>query len=120
MIELEKVNKLISLFTTNKKATQIKSQERYTTLDQIDTDTYENHETTKDLKNYMSSLNPDEIIDLTAIMYAGRKDYNGESFDELRKFSKSNISGNGIDYLLSKKDLDEYLQNGIIKFGIQK
>jgi Protein of unknown function (DUF3775). len=115
MISEEKVTKLIELFKKNRDATYVESKDTFITLDQLDFEAYDNHETTIELRGFVEQLDKEEVIDLVAIMLFGRGDFT-DDFETCRLHAVSIYDNEGSPaYLLAKKYLDQYLEEGLKK-----
>lgn len=64
-----------------------------------------------EVKNIINELERDQKIDLLALLYLGREDY--ENFDEARKCAGENLMPDLTHYLFSKPQIGEFLERGL-------
>ncbi|MDC5721928.1 DUF3775 domain-containing protein [Vibrio europaeus] len=72
-----------------------------------------------ELYQKVSSLTPDELAELQALMLIGRG-ASGESADDwggLYAQARASQGSESVDYVASKYQLPEYLHNGLVKLG---
>jgi hypothetical protein len=71
-----------------------------------------------ELVRYIEELNEDEQLDLVALMWVGRGTYSIDQWDEARSTARSGKTHTTSEYLLGTPMLSEYLENGLIEFGV--
>jgi len=74
------------------------------------------------LREYISSLDYNQILDLEAVMLSGRED--GYTFHDYRKdfdqrFSNPSGKNMAITYIMEKAPLGEYLYRGLKRLGLE-
>lgn len=67
--------------------------------------------TEEELRAAIEGLNEDEEIDLVALMWLGRGDF--DSFAEAREAVEDTIRHNSADYLMGSPLLSDHLENGL-------
>lgn len=68
-----------------------------------------------EVKNIINELERDQKIDLLALLYIGREDY--ENFSEARKVAGENLMPDLTHYLFSKPQIGEFLERGLKILG---
>ena len=66
-----------------------------------------------EIKKVIEELEPDQQVDLLALMYVGRGDFNGGDWGQARNDAKVNLQPDLADYLLTKPLLPYYLEKGL-------
>ena len=74
--------------------------------------------TRRELKEFLESLNEDELASLIALAWIGRGTYAPAELDEAISTAKSEHGGNGVAYLFSLPLLPDYLEDGLDQLGI--
>jgi hypothetical protein len=70
-----------------------------------------------ELKKVIEDLEPDQQVDLLALMYIGRGDFETSEWSEARKLAKENLAPNLTRYLLSKPLIADYLEKSLELLG---
>ena len=73
--------------------------------------------TYNELKNMINELEPDQQVQLTALMWLGRGDYSASEWSEALQQSGDSWNENTADYLIGKPLLSNYLQEGLALLG---
>ncbi len=73
--------------------------------------------TRQELKEFLESLNEDELASLIALAWIGRGTYAAGELDEAIATAKSEHGGNGVAYLFSLPLLPDYLEDGMDQLG---
>lgn len=66
-----------------------------------------------ELRNYIDDLNEDEQIDLVALAWVGRGDFDFDEWDEARQTAADQRTGPTSDYLLGMPLLPDYLEDAL-------
>ncbi len=74
--------------------------------------------TRQELKEFLESLNEDELASLIALAWIGRGTYAPGELDEAMSTAKSEHGANGIAYLFGLPLLPDYLEDGLDQLGI--
>ncbi len=74
--------------------------------------------TRQELKEFLESLNEDELASLIALAWIGRGTYAPAEVDEAISTAKMEHGGNSVAYLFSLPLLPDYLEDGLYQFGI--
>jgi len=74
--------------------------------------------TRRELRDFLESLNEDELASLIALAWIGRGTYAPAELDEAISTAKSEHGGNGVAYLFSLPLLPDYLEDGLDQLGI--
>ena len=74
--------------------------------------------TRQELKEFLESLNEDELANLIALAWIGRGTYAPGELDEAVSTAKSEHGENGVAYLFSLPLLPDYLEDGLDQLGI--
>lgn len=74
--------------------------------------------TRQELKEFLESLNEDELASLIALAWIGRGTYAPAELDEAISTAKTEHGGNGVAYLFSLPLLPDYLEDGLDQLGI--
>lgn len=78
---------------------------------------YQNDLSYTELKNLINDLEPDQQLDVIALMYVGRGDYAKEEWKEAVSQARTIQSSGRADYLISKMMLADYLSEGLARFN---
>lgn len=78
---------------------------------------YQNDMSYLELKNLIEELEPDQQLDLIALMYVGRGDFSEAEWREARHEAHVISPASRADYLISKPMLADYLSEGLAMFG---
>ncbi len=70
-----------------------------------------------ELKDLLSELEPDQQLDVMALMFIGRGDFGIDEWKEARHQGLAIKPVNRADYLISKTLLADYLSEGLAAFG---
>ncbi len=73
--------------------------------------------TRQELKEFLESLNEDELASLIALAWIGRGTYAPGEMDEAISTAKSEHGGNGVTYLFSLPLLPDYLEDALDQLG---
>lgn len=73
--------------------------------------------TFQDAKKTIEALEPDQQIELVALMYIGRGIFDFNEWEAAKKESANNFPPQLAEYLFSKPELPYYLEKGIEFFG---
>jgi hypothetical protein len=73
--------------------------------------------TRQELREFLRSLNEDELASLIALAWIGRGTYAPEELDEAIATAKDEHSGNAVRYLLSLPLLGDYLEDALDALG---
>ncbi len=73
--------------------------------------------TRQELKEFLESLNEDELASLIALAWIGRGTYAPGEMDEALSTAKSEHGGNGVAYLFSLPLLPDYLEDALDQLG---
>lgn len=76
---------------------------------------YADDPTLAELRGVIEALNEDEMLDLTALAWLGRGDF--ESWDEARAMAQERYRGQGADYLIGIPALGDYVEEGFSALG---
>ena len=74
--------------------------------------------TRQELKEFLESLNEDELASLIALAWIGRGTYAPTEVEEAISTAKAEHAGNGVTYLFSLPLLPNYLEDGLDELGI--
>jgi hypothetical protein len=74
--------------------------------------------TRRELREFLESLNEDELASLIALAWVGRGTYAPAELDEAISTAKSEHGGNGVAYLFGLPLLPDYLEDGLDQLGI--
>ncbi len=73
--------------------------------------------TRQELKEFLESLNEDELASLIALAWIGRGTYAPGEMEEAMSTAKSEHGGNGVAYLFSLPLLPDYLEDALDQLG---
>jgi hypothetical protein len=79
---------------------------------------YADDATFAELREAIEDLNEDEIIDLIAIAWIGRGDFEGGEWKEARTLASERHRGRSSEYLIGMPALGDYLEEGLAELGI--
>jgi hypothetical protein len=74
--------------------------------------------TRDDLREFLQSLNEDELASLIALAWIGRGTYAPGELEEAVATAKSEHGANGIEYLFGLPLLPDYLEDGLDQLGV--
>jgi len=74
--------------------------------------------TRQELRDFLESLNEDELASLIALAWIGRGTYAPSELDEAISTAKVEHGGHGVAYLFSLPLLPDYLEDGLDQLGI--
>ena len=74
--------------------------------------------TRQELREFLESLNEDELASLIALAWIGRGTYAPSELDEAMATAKTEHGGNAVDYLFGLPLLPNYLEDGLDELGI--
>jgi hypothetical protein len=72
----------------------------------------------QEVKSVIADLETDQKIDLLALMYVGREDFELKNWSEAQKEAKNNLKENLAEYLFAKPQLSAYLENALELLGL--
>lgn len=70
-----------------------------------------------EVKSLIEDLEPDQQIELLALMYLGRGDFEPSEWSQAQKEAKKNLAPRLTEYLFAKPQIAEYLQKGMEILG---
>lgn len=73
--------------------------------------------TYQELENVIDGLEPDQQVDLLALMYIGRGDFEENEWSAAHKEAKNNLRPHLTRYLLSKPMIATFLEKALESFG---
>lgn len=74
--------------------------------------------TLQEVASVLNDLEPDQKIELLALLYLGRGDFEVEEWNMAKKMAKERLNSNNLlDYLFSKPFLSNYLENALDMLG---
>jgi hypothetical protein len=81
---------------------------------------YADDSTLQELSAFVDDLNEDEQIDLVALMWVGRGDYDASEWDDAREeaIRARDEHGHTADYLVGAPMLGDLLEEGLSQFGL--
>lgn len=71
----------------------------------------------QELRNTINDLEPDQQVQLVALMWLGRGDFAGEEWHEAVREAGDNWNARTAEYLISTPLLADYLQEGLSALG---
>jgi hypothetical protein len=74
--------------------------------------------TRQELKEFLESLNEDELASLIALAWIGRGTYAPGELDEAISTAKAEHGGNGVAYLFGLPLLPDYLEDALDQLGV--
>lgn len=78
---------------------------------------YADDPTLQELRGAIADLNDDEVVDLIAIAWVGRGDFDRTDFDEARALAVERHKPNSSRYLIGMPSLGDYLEEGLAELG---
>jgi hypothetical protein len=72
----------------------------------------------EELRSFIDSLDEDEQVDLVALAWTGRGDFDAAQWKEAVGLARSRRSGSTAEYLLGIPLLGDYLEEGLAAFGL--
>ena len=79
---------------------------------------YADDATFAELREAIEDLNEDEIVDLIAVAWLGRGDFDRDEWQEARALAGERHRGRSATYLLGMPALGDYLEEGLAELGI--
>jgi len=73
--------------------------------------------TENELREAIDELNDDEIIDLIALAWVGRGDFDRDDWEEARSLARERHRQHSAGYLMGMPTLGDYLQEGLAALG---
>jgi Protein of unknown function (DUF3775) len=78
----------------------------------------EDDNTLAELREAIADLNEDEVIDVIALAWLGRGDFEIAEWDEARALADERHRRNSASYLIGMPALGDYLEEGLAAFGL--
>ncbi len=78
---------------------------------------YADDPTLLELRQAIRDLNDDEVVDLIAIAWVGRGDFDRNDFDSARALAMERHRRNSAPYLTGMPSLGDYLDDGLAELG---
>jgi len=78
---------------------------------------YASDPTFRELRQAIMDLNEDEVVDLIAIAWLGRGDFERGEFENGRRLAAERHRANSAPYLTGMPSLGDYLENGLSELG---
>ncbi len=78
---------------------------------------YASDPTLQELRQMIADLNEDEVVDLIAIAWVGRGDFERDDFESARSLAMERHRQNSSRYLLGMPTLGDYLEEGFNELG---
>jgi Protein of unknown function (DUF3775) len=78
---------------------------------------YPDDPTVEEIRGFLESLNEDEVIELLALVWLGRSDYEIEEWDEAIADARNSPEERSLDAFLSIPLLADYLEEGLAEHG---
>ena len=78
---------------------------------------YADDPTLAELRSAINDLNEDEIVDLIALAWVGRGDYDREGWLEAKALARERHKRRSADYLVGMPALGDYLEEGLTTLG---
>ncbi len=73
--------------------------------------------TFRELREAIVDLNDDEVVDLIAIAWVGRGDFDRDSFEDARSLAQERHRRNSAPYLTGMPTLGDFLEEGLAELG---
>jgi len=73
--------------------------------------------TAEELREAIADLNEDEVVDLIALAWVGRGDFDRESWQEARALAGERHRTHSADYLMGMPTLGDFLEEGLAALG---
>ena len=80
-------------------------------------DFYDTDERRRETVEFVAGLNVEEQIDLLALIWIGRGDYEPEDWESARAEAEARIAARDPDYMIGDAALPQYLGDGLEAFG---
>ncbi|HZT51256.1 MAG TPA: DUF3775 domain-containing protein [Stellaceae bacterium] len=80
---------------------------------------YDDDPTFAELREAIDDLNEDEVIDVIAVAWIGRGDFEAEEWEEARALASERHRARSSAYLLGMPALGDYLEEGLAELGIE-
>lgn len=71
-----------------------------------------------EIQKIIEDLEPDQKVDLLALMYVGREDYDMEDWEGARKEARNNMAPRLAEYLFAKPMIADYLERALGQLGL--
>lgn len=78
---------------------------------------YQNDMSYQELKSTIEDLEPDQQVNLVALMWLGRGDFSVDEWEAALDQAKDNWNDRTADYLISTPLIADYLQEGLNQLG---
>jgi hypothetical protein len=78
---------------------------------------YQNDPTLEELRGAIDSLDDDEVIDLIALAWVGRGDFDRNGWAEARRLARERHRRHSAEYLVGMPALGDYLEEGLATLG---
>jgi len=78
---------------------------------------YEDDPTLEELRGAIDSLDDDEVIDLIALAWVGRGDFDRNEWSDARRLAGERHRRHSADYLVGMPALGDYLEEGLATLG---
>lgn len=78
---------------------------------------YADDPTLQELQEAIADLNDDEVVDLIAVAWVGRGDFDRSDFDGARTLAFERHRRNSAPYLTGMPSLGDYLEDGLAELG---
>ena len=78
---------------------------------------YADDPTLAELRSAIDDLNEDEVVDLIALAWVGRGDYDKEGWPEAKALARERHKRHSADYLVGMPTLGDYLEEGLDTLG---
>lgn len=78
---------------------------------------YQDDPTLEELRGAIDSLDDDEIVDLIALAWVGRGDFERKEWPEARRLAGERHRQHSADYLIGMPALGDYLEEGLATLG---
>jgi hypothetical protein len=88
-----------------------------TIVDEPGQDFYEGDDRGRQVAEFVAGLNIEEQIDLLALIWLGRGDYDIAEWDDALTEAEARIAARDPDYMIGDSTLPEYLGDGLEAFG---
>jgi len=71
----------------------------------------------EELREAIEDLNDDEVVDLIALAWVGRGDFDRDGWEEARALARERHRRHSADYLMGMPTLADYLEEGLAALG---
>ena len=78
---------------------------------------YADDPTAAELKEAIDDLNDDEVIDLIAVVWLGRGDFDRQEWKSARHLARERHKRKSADYLMGMPTLGDFLEEGMAQLG---